>query len=258
MPASTQPSEDELVELQRTLYSSRNPTRRWLHHGRREWVLRAIAACLPTASDGASAALEVGPGSGIYLPPLLDAFDHVVASDIEPRYLRAIGLEAERLSLVVDDITNSALGTETYDLVLCTEVIEHIGDSQAALCEMHRVLRPGGTLLLTTPQRHSSMELACRVAFAPGMIYIARRVYREPVIETGHINLLSRQDAIEQLMGAGFRIHEEWLCGLYLPGIAELMGERAARAARHLERRWRTGRLSFLLWTQCYVARKGA
>jgi hypothetical protein len=75
-------------------------------------------------------------------------------------------------------------------------------------------------------------------------------------METGHVNLLTRRDVIEQLGRAGFAIQDEWLCGLYLPGVAELMGERAVRMAKALEARWRVGRLSSLLWTQCYVARK--
>ena len=37
------------------------------------------------------------------------------------------------------------------DAVLCTEVMEHVADPDAMLAEIHRVLRPGGRLLLTVP-----------------------------------------------------------------------------------------------------------
>jgi SAM-dependent methyltransferase len=38
-----------------------------------------------------------------------------------------------------------------FDLVLCTEVLEHLHTPELALAEMQRVLKPGGKLLLTTP-----------------------------------------------------------------------------------------------------------
>jgi SAM-dependent methyltransferase len=41
--------------------------------------------------------------------------------------------------------------TGQADLVLCTEVLEHVLDPRALLAEAHRALRPGGRLLLTVP-----------------------------------------------------------------------------------------------------------
>jgi len=40
----------------------------------------------------------------------------------------------------------------TFDTVLCTEVLEHLSTPAACIDEMARVLRPGGHLILTTPQ----------------------------------------------------------------------------------------------------------
>jgi SAM-dependent methyltransferase len=39
----------------------------------------------------------------------------------------------------------------SFDHILCTEVLEHVEDPAALVAEMHRVLRPGGTLLATVP-----------------------------------------------------------------------------------------------------------
>jgi SAM-dependent methyltransferase len=40
---------------------------------------------------------------------------------------------------------------DEFDHVLCTEVLEHVGEPLAFLVDLHRVLRPGGTLALTVP-----------------------------------------------------------------------------------------------------------
>ena len=50
-----------------------------------------------------------------------------------------------------------SLGDQTQDLILLTEVIEHMTDGEiaAALNECRRLLRPGGNLLLTTPNNEA-------------------------------------------------------------------------------------------------------
>jgi len=40
---------------------------------------------------------------------------------------------------------------ESFDVVLCSEVLEHIPDPVAAIKEFSRILKPGGTLLITAP-----------------------------------------------------------------------------------------------------------
>jgi SAM-dependent methyltransferase len=44
--------------------------------------------------------------------------------------------------------------SESFDAVLCTEVLEHVPEPGALFAEVARVLRPGGVLVLTTPQSH--------------------------------------------------------------------------------------------------------
>ena len=51
---------------------------------------------------------------------------------------------------IIGDAQALGLADEVFDVVLCTEVLEHLPEPQRAIDEMFRVLRPGGTLLLTT------------------------------------------------------------------------------------------------------------
>lgn len=133
--------ENDLVDLQETLYSSRNPTRRWLHCARRDWILAAIQRY--RAADPIKA-LEVGPGAGLYLPELAHLYQVVYATDIEQAYLEYARERLKHLPNVVimtDDITSSRLPADNFDFILCTEVIEHIQDSQRALLQMRRLLK---------------------------------------------------------------------------------------------------------------------
>lgn len=243
-----------LLELQQTLYVSRNPTRRWLHCARRDWISDAIQRY---GARHRGRALEIGPGSGLYLPLLANRFQEVIAADIEDAYLSHASTLRDaypNLHPVVDDIICSRLAEHSFDLILCTEVVEHIADSARAIAEMHRLLKPGGVLILSTPQRYSPLELAGKLAFLPGIVDVVRLIYREPVLATGHINLLTAAQLADQLARPGFSIRERHTSGIYLPLLAEFAGQAGLRLEQWLEPRLRASRLDWLLWTQYCIA----
>ena len=248
-------TERQLVDLQETLYTSRNPTRRWLHCTRRDWIIARIRS----TPVNVHRALEVGPGAGGYLSTLAGVARELVAADIEQAYLRQareLASSIPELKCIEDDITATQLPAEGFELILCTEVIEHIADSRAALHGLERLLAPGGTLILSTPQRYSPLELCAKIAFLPGIIQLVRLIYREPIIETGHINLLTEAKLKEQLKEAGLQIQEQFKSGFYLPLVAELMGHTGQRLLRWCEKKLQGSRWSGLLWTQYYILTK--
>jgi 2-polyprenyl-3-methyl-5-hydroxy-6-metoxy-1,4-benzoquinol methylase len=244
----------ETLELQEVLYTSKNPTRRWLHCTRRDWIIDAINR-YSTNPDGR--AIEIGPGSGVYLPELARHYRFVDAADIADEFLtraRELANIHDNISAMKDDITDSKIGGSTYDLVLCTEVVEHVANSSAAIKHMYRVLKPGGVLILSTPQRYSTLELTCKIAFLPVVIDIVRAIYGEAVLKTGHINLLTADEARSQITDAGFSIRETFKSGLYLPVISEFAGDAGLSFEKLLEKYAKKSGISGLLWTQYYVA----
>jgi len=249
-----QDSESQLIRLLETLYHSRNPTRRWLHCTRRDWLIGKIAEC---ACERPGRALEIGFGAGVYLPALANHYREVVGTDLAQSHLehaRARIADVPNLRVLVDDIADTQLPAHCFDLVLCSEVLEHIHDTGRAIAGIRRVLAPGGLLIVSTPQRHSLMELACKLAFMPGVIKLVRWVYGEAVFETGHINLMTEGQMTRALEAAGFHIRQRFKSGLYLPLIAEFAGVSGMRLERWLEEGLRDGPLSWTLWTQYYVA----
>lgn len=94
----------------------------------------------------------------------------------------------------------------SFDLVTCTEVVEHIEHYRESLREVHRVLRPGGVFVVTTP---NILNLKSRVRFlffgfynlfGPLHIRESRRYSTG-----GHINPVSLFYLSHALLDAGFR-----------------------------------------------------
>lgn len=99
----------------------------------------------------AERALDIGCGDG-RLTAELDALK-LFAADVSPLALdRAAGrLGADTQLVELDPDAPLPLEDSQFDLVLCAETLEHVRDVQLLLSEMRRVLRPGGTLAITTP-----------------------------------------------------------------------------------------------------------
>jgi SAM-dependent methyltransferase len=98
----------------------------------------------------APSVLDLGCGDG-RLTAELDAAE-LTAADVS-----AVALERARGRLPgarpVEPEPDAPLPFDdgAFDLVLCAETVEHVRDVQLLLSEVRRVLRPGGTLALTTP-----------------------------------------------------------------------------------------------------------
>ncbi len=57
-----------------------------------------------------------------------------------------------KVGVVQGDALNLPFPDDTFDRVICSEVLEHIPNDQGAMAELTRVLRPGGTMAITIPR----------------------------------------------------------------------------------------------------------
>jgi 2-polyprenyl-3-methyl-5-hydroxy-6-metoxy-1,4-benzoquinol methylase len=258
-PRTEVATSSESVGNQLAFYHSSNPTRRSLHRSRKDWVSQAVHRSALDLCPSHELAIEVGPGAGLLLPELLKRFDDVVAVDVNPAFIEqavVVGASYTNLRTVVADATTTIPGVDAADLVLCSEVLEHVEEPAQLMAGLHGLLRPRGVLILTTPQRYSTVELTARMLLRPSLVPIVRRLYGEPVVELNHISLRTARNVREMAIAAGFQVVEHATLGCYIPLVAELGGEKACHFEGQLQRRLTRSRLSGLLWTQCWILQR--
>ena len=95
--------------------------------------------------------LDVGTSSGTNLRLLKGlGFTNYRGVDISP--LAAQIATRKKLGPVdIGDICELPYKNDTFDLILATDIIEHVDDDERALQELKRVLKPTGQILLTVP-----------------------------------------------------------------------------------------------------------
>jgi len=167
-------------------------------------------------------ALDVGCGEGVFAAELARAGVEVVAIDVAEEPLRRARARHPELELrLVDGEGPWELPDASFDVVWAGEVIEHVADTAAWLSEVRRVLRSGGTLLLSTPA-HGRLELL-RLA-------LSRRAFAahfDP--RADHLRFYARDTLRALLEEFGFQGVEVRVAGR-VPGAPRLLLARATRS----------------------------
>jgi SAM-dependent methyltransferase len=107
-----------------------------------------------------------------------------------------------------EDLQALSFVDATFDLVTASEVFEHVADDGAAFAEVHRVLRPGGTLALTVPFDAAAATTERARMTATGIEHRLPPAYHGDRIR-GDLGVLVFRDYGHDLpaclLGAGFR-----------------------------------------------------
>lgn len=109
--------------------------------------------------------VDVGCGTGELARQLASSFAHYVGADV----IRHAGFP-EDVPFVEVDLDRGRVGLDdsVADVVLCVETIEHVENPRALVRELTRLVRPGGFVLVTTPNQlslHSKLGLVFRNEF---------------------------------------------------------------------------------------------
>ncbi|WP_428114804.1 class I SAM-dependent methyltransferase [Candidatus Poriferisodalis sp.] len=98
---------------------------------------------------------------------------------------------------VLADATALPYPNGAFDRVIAAEVLEHIVDDEAAIAELARVLRPGGTIAVTVPAKAAE-----RVCWALSSDYHA------PAVPDGHVRIYGSDELRAKLSAAGLSVSD--------------------------------------------------
>jgi 2-polyprenyl-3-methyl-5-hydroxy-6-metoxy-1,4-benzoquinol methylase len=108
--------------------------------------------------------LDVGCGNGSNSFPLASLGHDLLGIDISADSIHHAALKNPfpNARFRVHNLVEKSLD-ETFDLVLCSEVLEHLTNPEPLLLAMARVLEPGGLLLITVPNGYGPREVLGRI-----------------------------------------------------------------------------------------------
>jgi len=147
--------------------------------------------------------LEAGCGEGYGADLIADVANSVIGLDYDDSAVTHVRARYPRVDMRQGNLAELPLADGAVDVVVNFQVIEHLWDQGQFVAECLRVLRPGGVLLMSTPNR---------ITFSPG---------RDTPINPFHTRELNAAELSELLSGAGFSV-ESTLGVFHGPRLVEL------------------------------------
>ena len=144
-------------------YSHHNPLINWLFWQRLHKVMNYIETGVPYEH-----VLDFGCGSGVMLPFLCGISTRVTAMDIDLLPFERISrLRTFPANLQVHDareVTLKDLPHATFDLIVATDVLEHVEDLLGTLTDMGALLKPGGQIIISGPTENILYKIGRKLA----------------------------------------------------------------------------------------------
>ncbi len=127
------------------------------------------------------------------------------------------------LADVKADICNLPFPNNSFDVILCNHVLEHIKDDQKAMSELYRILKPNGWAILQVPQ-----DLNRENTFEDDSITDPRQ--RAAIFgQYDHVRIYGK-DYFQRLRSVGFKVEERF----YTKELGELLIEKYALAKEEI------------------------
>lgn len=201
----------------------------WLNGMQREANLLRF---MTVAQEPIGKLLDVGCGGGRFLNRMQKRGWQVEGTDFDEQATKKV-TSRYGITTHVGDLPQCALPANSFDVITMSQTIEHLYDPLATLRECLRILKPGGLLVMTTPNVRS---------IAAGEFGASWRGWEAP----RHLHLFSVESLQKLTQRAGFEVTE---ARTYSAGCAGVYRVSLAIQQRDRDQPSWLGEISLLLWS---------
>ena len=145
--------------------------------------------------------LDLGCGEGRHIFGVMEKFPHLKCIGLDP-HIESLDKAFEGLKFL-ESISNTKtsflsgsayslpFSDDSFDLVVCSEVLEHLHDYKDAIKEINRVLKPGGQFLASVPAE-----------FPEKICWLLSEAYQNQ--PGGHLRIFKKNELIEEVAEHNF------------------------------------------------------
>jgi ubiquinone/menaquinone biosynthesis C-methylase UbiE len=169
--------------------------------------------------------LEIGCAEGFMTAELTKKSSQVVASDIGLSYLKRAKANAPHAHFTRLDVHNIPFDENTFDYIICTEVLEHVLSPYRALNEINRVLKKDGFLVLSVPNN---------MIFKRIIAHLLRMRRSLTGFASAHINFYDTGSLLQLLEMTGFTANIVTTYYVPLPFVKGVLGKFAVKIFPYL------------------------
>ncbi len=180
------------------------------------FAVRASLILQQLGSIGTGRILDLGCGRGFYAKAITTLYPSatVAGVDYNADYLAVAKAQthATTVQLARGDARTLPFPSESFDAVVCSEVLEHIVEDGAALLEINRVLRDGGLLLISVPHQNfpflwDPLNWVLERAFGT---HVPAHIWWLAGIWADHVRLYTAAELSSRTHAAGFVTDSTW------------------------------------------------
>jgi 2-polyprenyl-3-methyl-5-hydroxy-6-metoxy-1,4-benzoquinol methylase len=165
---------------------------------RYHFIFDSIGKYLQSYNKKPLRVLDAGCGDGVQLKGIIKIPElEIWGIDYNPIRTGRAGERFPTVNIVCGDLLDIPFKKKAFDIVLCSQVIEHIPQDDFLLEELAKVVKPEGLLILGTPNE------GCFMARLRNHIF-ARRILKS----TDHLHFYKESIIRRKIEGAGFIIQE--------------------------------------------------
>ena len=160
--------------------------------------------------------LEIGCGRGFYLKALneINSEMNITGVDLNEKYLKVAReyINNKKIKITSGDATNLKFENDSFDGVVASEILEHIPDDKKALKEIERILKPGGKVIISVPNKNypflwDPLNWTLERLFKT---HVSKNIWWLAGIWADQVRLYGEEDLVKKIKNSGLDVKKIW------------------------------------------------